>query len=188
MLSGVVIAGGRSSRMGEDKALMPFGSYSSLAQLQYRKLQKIFNRVYISTKSNKFDFDANLIYDKYNNISPLNAIISSLEETNSDIFLLSVDIPLISKKTIDKLIDAYKKYPYYETIIAKSINGLEPTVAIYKQSVLNVAKQMQERQNFKLREFIKSTNYLTIPINSREEFLNINTKKDYKEAINLINF
>jgi len=71
----IIFAGGKSSRMGRDKALLPFGGYQSLAQYQYNKLKTIFKDVYISTKKNKFDFEANLIYDTYQINSPLGEFI-----------------------------------------------------------------------------------------------------------------
>jgi len=57
----ILFAGGKSSRMGEDKSLLPFGGYSSLAQFQYVRLSKLFTHVSISTKTaDKFDFTANV--------------------------------------------------------------------------------------------------------------------------------
>jgi len=38
----VILCGGKSSRMGEDKALLPFGEYSTLVQYQYERLQSVF--------------------------------------------------------------------------------------------------------------------------------------------------
>ena len=181
-LSGVIIAGGKSSRMGRDKALLPFGNYTTLAEFQYRKLEKIFEKVYISTKSNKFPFIANLIYDKYKNSSPLNAIISTLESIGGDIFLLSVDIPFVSIDIIKKLIHTYKKNPNYDIYIAKSPCGLEPTVAIYKQTILNRAKEMYNKGDFKLMNLIKSVKYLEVNFENLEDFINLNTKVEYIRA------
>jgi len=185
-LNGVVTAGGKSSRMGEDKALLPFGGFSTISEFQYRKLENIFETVYISSKSNKFPFRANLIFDKYKVSNPLNAIISTLEYTKEDIFLLSVDIPFISRDTINKLIDTYNNSPDFEAYIAKSPNGLEPTVAIYRSSVLNRAKLMHTQGNFRLISFIKSIKSIEVEINNVDEFLNINTKKEYKKSLKRI--
>jgi molybdopterin-guanine dinucleotide biosynthesis protein A len=182
-LSGVILAGGKSSRMGVDKALLPFKEYSSLAEYQYRKLQEIFDNVYISTKENKFDFKANLIYDKYQNSNPLNAIISALEFTKGDIFLISVDMPLISKDTIKKLVDSYTNNKGYDIYIAKSLNGIEPTVAIYKQSLLNRAIEQYRCNNYKLMSLIKSLNYYEVKFNNLDEFKNLNTPQDYQDVI-----
>ena len=42
----VIFAGGKSSRMGEDKALLAFGEFPTLTQFQLNKLQKIFKNVH----------------------------------------------------------------------------------------------------------------------------------------------
>ncbi len=62
-LSAIILAGGKSGRMKKDKSLLPFNEYNTLAEFQYRRLSKIFSKVYISTKNNKFDFEA--IYIRY---------------------------------------------------------------------------------------------------------------------------
>jgi len=60
----VIFAGGKSSRMGEDKSLLPFGSFSTLTEFQLNRLQKMFKNIYISCKkSSKFDFNADFIED-----------------------------------------------------------------------------------------------------------------------------
>jgi len=182
LLSGVVIAGGKSSRMGRDKALLPFREYSSLAKFQYKKLEDIFDRVYLSAKSDKFDFKANIIYDKYKDSNPLNAIISALEVTKTDIFLISVDIPLISKESIKRLIEAYNNLDY-DIYIAKSSNGLEPTVAIYRYRVLDRAKQMYSNGNFRLMSLVKNSNYLAVEFNNLDEFINVNTPSEYEKIL-----
>jgi len=51
----VILAGGKSSRMGEDKALLPFGYSPTLTQYQLKKFQDYFKDLYISTKDkNKY--------------------------------------------------------------------------------------------------------------------------------------
>ncbi|HEY9190437.1 MAG TPA: NTP transferase domain-containing protein, partial [Sulfurovum sp.] len=66
----VIIAGGKSSRMGEDKALLPFGPYRSLAEFQYHRLSSLFETVYISAKKHKFDFSCRVIEDIHQESSP----------------------------------------------------------------------------------------------------------------------
>jgi len=184
-LSAVILAGGKSSRMGQDKALLPFGGYNSLAEYQYQKLKKIFNSVYISTKDNKFDFDAKLIYDKYQDSSPLVAIVSIFEELNCDAFLLlSVDIPFVDLKDIEKLIQSYNQNSDYDVYVIKSGNGIEPTAAIYSKTILKNAKKMLDANNHKLTELILQNNYKLIKCDNKENFININTKNDYLKSLN----
>ena len=183
LLNCVVLAGGKSSRMGEDKALLPFGGYSSLSEYQYSRMRDIFDRVYISSKLDKFDFKADIIYDRDSGSSPLNALISALEYLKSDIFLISVDMPCISTETIERLICSYKSSPEYDIYVAKSKYGIEPTVAIYKESVLDKAKSRYKQMDFRLTGLIKSLNYLEVEIDREEEFINLNFKEDYLKVI-----
>ena len=63
----VIFAGGKSSRMGEDKALLPFAEFNTLTEFQLTRLKKIFKTVYISCKDKTlFEFDANFIEDYKN--------------------------------------------------------------------------------------------------------------------------
>ena len=185
-LSAVILAGGKSSRMGEDKALLPYKEFSTLVEYQYIKLKDIFNNVYISSKNNKFPFKSNIITDEFSSYSPLGAIISSLEYIKDDIFILSVDMPLIDKEIINKLVINYKEHKNsYDIFIAKSYNGLEPTVAIYTQKSLKLAYLQYRMNDYKLLNLIKKSKYKAIYFKEDKKFININFKEDYKKLLNL---
>lgn len=47
----VIIAGGKSSRMGSDKALLPFGGCATLTQFQLQRLKPFFQSLHVSAKS-----------------------------------------------------------------------------------------------------------------------------------------
>ena len=104
----VIFAGGKSSRMGEDKSLLPFGDFPTLTQFQLNRLEKLFKIVYISCKSSdKFDFEANFIEDvKTENIfAPTAGFVAIFEELKCErFFALSVDSPFITEDIIQKLI------------------------------------------------------------------------------------
>jgi molybdopterin-guanine dinucleotide biosynthesis protein A len=179
----VIVAGGKSSRMGKDKALLPFGGYNSLAQYQYQKLHSAFNNVYISTKEHKFDFNAPLIVDSYQVHSPLGAIISILEYTKKPTMIISVDIPFISIDVIKQIID--NNNTSYIATIAQSINGLEPLCAIYNLSFIPIAKQYIENNNHKINYILKNHNINRIQFEDKKLFLNLNYPSDYTKALKL---
>jgi len=52
----VILSGGKSSRMGEDKSLLPFSTSNTLIEYQYKRLKPYFKDIYISSKIDKFDF------------------------------------------------------------------------------------------------------------------------------------
>lgn len=180
----VIFAGGKSSRMGRDKALLPFGDFSTLAEYQYRRVSKIFKRVYISAKSNKFNFKADIIKDRYIITSPLVALISVFESLNIDeVFILSVDIPFVSREIIDRL---YREaLSDSDTIIASSPNGLEPLCGIYRRGILDLAKDFLKANNHRLTSLIESSNSQIVEFNLSREFMNLNKREDYNRALKL---
>lgn len=59
----VILAGGKSSRMGRDKTLLPFGGFATLAHYGAHKFERIFERVFVSSKFDKFNPPLPLIKD-----------------------------------------------------------------------------------------------------------------------------
>ena len=103
----IIFAGGKSSRMGEDKALLPFGNHKTLTAYQYEKLKKVFHTVSISAKENKFDFNCPIITDIYEESSPLVGILSIFETMKEidEVFILSVDAPFVDDAIIAKIME-----------------------------------------------------------------------------------
>ena len=178
----VILAGGKSSRMQRDKALLPFWGYSSLAEFQYIRLSKLFSKVYISSKNNKFDFDVDIIEDRYEESSPLVALVSIFETLSNieEVFLLSVDSPFVNKGIIDTL---YKNNNVIkDVVVAKSNNGLEPLCAIYNRSCLIEAKKALKANQHKLRSLFKNLNIKIVKIENESAFINLNYPSEYEKA------
>ena len=177
----VILAGGKSSRMQRDKALLPFGGYSSLAEFQQKRLSKIFSKVYISSKDNKFKFEVDVIEDRYKDSSPLVALVSIFEELEEveEVFLLSVDAPFVSKKVIDRL---YKNNRSVDVVVAQSNNGLEPLCAIYHRSCLIEAKRALEENQHRLQSLFEKLNVKKVKIEDLSAFMNLNYPSEYEMA------
>ncbi len=177
----VLFAGGKSSRMGRDKALLPFANSDSLALYQYRRLQAIFDRVYISTKSDKFDFEAELIYDRYETSSPLVGIVSMFERLSCDeLFVLSVDAPFVNQQVIERLYcEAETKS---DIIVAHSPLGLEPLCAIYRRSLLPQAKELLLQNNHRLQSLLHLVRTQEVWFEDEKLFTNLNHPEEYEAA------
>ena len=177
----VILAGGKSSRMQQDKALLPFGGYSSLAEFQYKRLSKIFSKVYISSKKNKFNFEVDVIEDRYKGSSPLVALVSIFEEIEEveEVFLLSVDAPFVNEKVIDRL---YKNNRLVDVAVAQSNNGLEPLCAIYHRSSLVEAKRALEANQHRIQSLFEKLNVKKVKIEDLSAFINLNYPSEYETA------
>jgi len=184
----VIFAGGKSSRMKEDKALLPFAGFSTLTQYQYSRLCKIFTNVYISCKNkNKFDFQANYIQDiKTDNVfAPTVGFVSVFKKLNPDsFFAISVDAPFVSEKEINELVFRDKKS--IDATIAKTEFGIEPMCGIYHRSLEKDFNKMLKDDNHKLGFLLKSSKTIFIHFKKEKNFLNLNNPDEYKEALQLI--
>jgi molybdopterin-guanine dinucleotide biosynthesis protein A len=186
----VIFAGGKSSRMGEDKSLLPFGNYKTLTEYQLSRLQKIFKKVYISCKNkNKFDFDANFIEDiKTNNIyAPTTGFISVFDSLHVEsFFALSVDSPFVSKEEINKIMQKDSLHVDIDACIAKTSSGIQPMCGIYHRSLENKFLKMLKEDNHKLGFLLKSSNTLHVEFDNETAFLNLNHPHEYEKALTLI--
>ncbi len=178
----VILAGGKSSRMGEDKALLPFDKFDTLVEYQYSKLSKIFKNVYISSKSNKFNFEAKLILDNENTISsPMIALKAILEKFDKKVFIISVDIPFVENETIKTLI---KESDCFDITIASDLNHTHNLCGIYDTNLLTLISKYIKKDIHKINFLVKNSNSKTILFDKQSQFLNINTKEEYNTALN----
>jgi len=189
----VIFAGGKSSRMGEDKALLPFGSFSTLTQYQYSKLSKIFTNVYISCKDkHKFDFANNdstihFIEDlpSQETFAPTIGFVSAFNYLQtSSFFAISVDSPFINETIIKAIIDADTKN--HDATIAKTVSGVQPLCGIYHSSLERQFQEMQKTDNHKLGFLLKNSKTLYVDFIDEDPFLNLNHPHEYKTALKRI--
>jgi len=174
--------------MGEDKSLLSFGDYDTLAEFQLSRLKKIFKTVYISCKNKaKFSFEADFIEDiKTNNIyAPSIGFISVFKTLACEnFFAISVDTPFIDEKTIKTLIQANS--PHAEATVAKLGDKIQPMCGIYCRSLENKFINMLDTDNHKLGFLLKSSKTVFVNFDNKKIFLNLNHPHEYKKALTLI--
>lgn len=183
-LPAVIFAGGKSSRMGRDKALLPFKEYTTLSAYQYHKLSQLFSTVYLSAKEDKFDFTCKVIEDRYEEHSPLVGLLSLFEVLDDDaLFILSVDAPLVDKYIIEKLIIAYTNTPEYDAIIARSPKGIQPLCGIYSRSMLPLIQDYLTHDKHKLTALLQESHVCYIGFDEELPFSNLNTPQEYQRHL-----
>jgi molybdopterin-guanine dinucleotide biosynthesis protein A len=187
----VILSGGRSSRMGEDKSLMLFDNSNTMIEYLYNKLKPFFNDLYISAKSDKFDTlslsKEQLILDKNQTIfSPMVALETIFSTLKSEkVFIITVDTPLVEIETINNLIKASKNFSI--TIAKDKDNNTHNLCGVFSRDVLPTIQEMIKKDIHKINYMIKnSKNYQEIVFANSEQFLNINTQESYQEAKTLL--
>lgn len=181
----VILCGGKSSRMGEDKALLPFAHSTTLAQYQFDRLKPFFENIYISSKTNKFDFlkDKNLILDKGDVYSPIVALKTIFEKIKNDkIFIITVDTPLVSLESISKLIDSSNNS---DICVAQTLRT-HNLCGVFSSKLNEKCDEMINDDIHKVGYLLKNNTTKIIQLPNDDEFINLNNKDEYKKAISLI--
>ncbi len=181
----VIFAGGKSSRMGRDKASLPFGGFDTLAEYQYQRLKKIFKDVYIGSKTEKFDFDAPLILDCYEANSPMAGLVSAFEtlEKADAVFVLSVDAPFVDEAIISRLLRADGNA---DAVIARCCKKVQPLCGLYRRSTLPNAKATLDADKHKMGILLEELNTHYVDFENKDAFLNLNRPEEYETALRLI--
>lgn len=169
--------------MEQDKALLPFGGFPTLAQFQFQRLQALFDDVYIAAKTNKFTFDVPIIEDIKETASPMVGLVSIWDQVDADeIFVISVDLPFVTSEVIEKLYGKAEQNQA-DVIVARSPNGLEPLCAIYRRSSSKVIQQLLIQDNHKLQYLLQRLDTVEVNFEKTEWFMNLNYPSDYQKAL-----
>ena len=165
--------------MEEDKCFLPFRN-TTLIKYQYDRLSKIFTNVYISSKTNKFNFECSLILEKNNIYSPMIALQNILNQFDK-VFIISVDTPNISENTIKKIILNSK---IYDLTIAKTKDGKTHNLTgIFSAKLNKQIDDMIKNDTHKVGYLIKKVNSNIVDNLNNNEFINLNTKEDYQNIL-----
>lgn len=177
----VILSGGASKRMGEDKSLLPFKTFDTLIEYQYSKLSQLFKDVYISSKIDKFNFKAPILYDEsqeiYSPMLALKSILSSID--NKQVFVTTVDVPLIKNITFQKLAE---KSIGYDITVAKDSKHTHNLCGVFAKSLLPIISELLNNDIHKINTLIKNcNNSQEILFEESAQFSNINTRYEYNK-------
>ena len=186
---GAILAGGRSSRMGRDKALLkldgsPFVSHVATT------LREIFDRVIlVANDPSAYGFlGLKTIGDIYQDCGPLGGIHSALVHAGSaDIFVTACDTPFVTRELVRYVVgfdsDAPARIPSFG-------QQLHPLCGIYTQNCLPFIVERLEVRRLRVVDFVEGIHAAVIPISSdlpfyREDlFANFNSPEDFSRNKN----
>lgn len=140
--SAVILAGGKSSRMGCDKAFLEVNGQSLLARQIDAVKAAGAGKVLIAGRAGAdySRFDCRVLEDRFRDAGPLAGIESALGATTSPLLLVrAVDMPRINPVLVQGLVEQCEG----ETGIVPIFQGaIEPLVAVYPRSALGIATSM----------------------------------------------
>ena len=181
-----IVAGGKSSRMGEDKALIRIGNERFIDRIS--KELGGFSEVIVSAGQNRSYEDLGFVtvYDENVGIGPVEGIRRILMNAKEEyVFVCAVDMPFIKKELVEFM--AGYITPDCDCYVIADEDHIHPLCAIYKKSVLPVIEELIGEKEYRLREIFSrvATKYIGLDhtVFDKKIIRNINTKEDLSEAV-----
>lgn len=177
-----ILVGGHSSRMGTPKECLKTHDQKSFLDHLIFEMEP-FSHKYLSLRADQ-NYKAHgfvNIYDQYENIGPLGAICSLLQNCKTDALLvIACDMPNYNFKIAFNFVQHYRDQ---DVLVALNQGRKEPLASIYHKRILPLIEANIERKNYKIGAVIEASSYETIKISDPSKYLNLNTPKDYQDYL-----
>jgi len=184
-----ILAGGKSSRMGADKALLEFEGETLLART-LRKARSVAGRVCIVGAREKFELYGPVIEDVYADRGPLAGIHAALQATTTELNLvMAVDLPFLPESALKYLLEQARACDAVVTI--PRIGGFRQTLcAVYRLEFAELAEESLRSGRNKIDPLYEQTSVRVLEEEELAEvdieasmFENLNTPQDLERAV-----
>lgn len=181
-VAGFVLTGGRSTRMGRDKALLPLGGRTLCEQVG-DALQTVAEEVFLIGHPERYQ---NLKYkclpDLHPDLGPLSGLETALTLNLAEFNLvLSCDTFIPNPQWLQSLLDAAERGPL--CAVAQDISGqLQPLCAVYRSGCRKVVSIALQQRRLRMLDLLQELQAHPVPVSGL--LANLNTPEQYNEIVN----
>jgi molybdopterin-guanine dinucleotide biosynthesis protein A len=184
----IILAGGKSMRMGFDKQFLKLEDKSNI-DLLIEKLSPIFDDfLIVTTKPNEYDKEyIRVVSDEIKDKGPLSGIHIGLKESKSKYsYLIACDMPIVNLDYIRYMMDLIKRKQSYG-VVTKARIGIEPFNGFYSKDLIKPVEMYLKGNKRDIKTLLETVDTTYIPYKKALRmspdwsiFLNLNTKEDLK--------
>lgn len=187
-ITAVILAGGKSSRMGSDKSLLKLGGKALIEHVVDALRPYVGSVIVVTNNKEKYSFleDVRFTEDIIKNQGPFIGLISGMKAIDTKwCFVTSCDMPLIDGNIVEYLWGYNDRY----IVTPLSDNGFEPLISLYSRDILPFAEKMISSGIRSINGFIGNMEKLgyvekidmtmLLEIFGAKTFLNINDQENY---------
>ena len=195
---GVILCGGKSRRMGRDKASLPFGDESMLARVTRRLSQIVEPIVVVAAPDQpKLELPVPVAYvqDRVEDQGPLEGLavgIAAVADQVDAVYATSCDVPLLIPAFVEFLID---QLGAHEIVVPQEEKFFHPLAAVYRVSVLPKIEELLEQDRRRPVFLFDMVDTLVVPTATLASvdpalstLLNLNSPEDYLNALQIAGF
>lgn len=180
-ITGILLAGGQSSRMGSDKGFLKLKGVT-FAERIIKTMKPFVGEIIIVSNNSDYEvFNYKRIEDIIKNCGPLAGLYSGLLQSKTPYNLvLSCDVPLITTNIINKLIEDISDE--FDIAQIESNGKTMPLIALYRTKTKDLFYTLLKSGERRLRYAVNQCQVKNITLTSESEkfTVNVNTPEDLK--------
>ncbi len=194
-INGIILAGGESMRMGQNKAFLRWGE-GTLIESIINKLEALFCTVFIVAKHSRdySQLGTKILKDSFPGEGALVGIYTALLHSPGWVFVTGCDTPFLNTELIQYM--CHSRRGYDAVVPCPGISppdGWEPLHALYSRRCLKVVEKQLKKRDFKVMHLFSEIKVRKIGLKEVRRFdpellsfFNINTPQDWEKAGQLL--
>jgi molybdopterin-guanine dinucleotide biosynthesis protein A len=194
-VTGVILAGGASSRMGSNKALLNIGN-QTLIERVFTTMSALFSHVIIVTNTPQLyaSLPCRKVADIYPGFGSIAGLQAGLDASSTErIFVVACDMPFLNAELIRMLC---RNGNEFDAVVPVNRFGLrEPLHALYAKSALNSLQDAIERGDRSILNLLDKLRTNLVPNDqfssidgAEESFRNVNTRDEFARVTEMVHF
>lgn len=176
-----VLVGGRSSRMGFDKALLPWGSATMVEHVAREALAAAGSVTLVGAPERYAHLGYPALADAETDRGPLGGIVTALAATEADWnLMLACDMPDVSAELLESLFTAAETGDAEVDCVAPVHEaGTEPLCAVYHRRALPLLRAALSANRLKMQAVLRNLNTRFWRAGDPRRFRNVNTPEEW---------
>ena len=187
-MTAIILAGGNSIRMGQNKAFVPIDGVPIITRI-HTLLTELFDEVIIITNQNDLfkNLDSRIYADLLPDKGALGGLYTGVFFSSFDYsFCVACDMPFIKGSLVQFLI---RNRDNADAVVPRTSDGLQPLHAIYSKGCLDAMRRVIDQGKYKIIDFynlvkvkiLEESDFLYLdPL--KESFMNVNTPEELRFA------
>lgn len=186
----IILSGGKSSRMGTNKALLKINEKTNIERIA-DNLKVLFDDIILVTNEPEhYQFlGLRMVSDQYPGMGPLAGVHAGLEASDFDVnFVVACDMPFVSVELANALVN---NCSHYDAVVPV-INGKQhPLFSVFKKETANKIEQSITGGRLRMKHLLDDLNVLYVTetelraysqLDLERVFFNMNHPNEYEEA------
>jgi molybdopterin-guanine dinucleotide biosynthesis protein A len=188
-ITGIILSGGKSIRMGENKAFIQIEGVPIIRRI-YDLFKELFQEVIIVTDQKDLfsNFDSKICSDLIPGKGALGGLYTGIFFSSfQHSFCVACDMPFIRKSLVQYLIENIDDA---DVIVPRTKDGLQPLHAIYSKHCINPIRRLIDAGKSKIIDLYYQVNVKIVDEKDflcldpgRESFINVNTPEELRSVI-----